>query len=310
MEDSQIAGALCAELAERIGAERFDLWFGAQTRLCVDERRLTVRATNAFVRDWLKKHFAEDIRACWETVVGGSLPIEFDIEPVQENPPEVLQKRSGAMAATSNSCAVAEQFAIGPADNTAPDVPEVTANSSRSRGAFSLATFVVGPSNECAFRAIELTARGRQQASPVFVWGSTGVGKTHLLRAMVREYRRHHPRAAAVYLSAEQFTTGYVDAVRGSGLPSFRQKCRGAELLVIDDLQFLVGKQRTLEELQYTIDYLLNEGRQLVLGSDRSLAELHGLGAEMKSRLSGGLLCQIEPPEFATRLDNRPKLER
>ena len=119
---------------------------------------------------------------------------------------------------------------------------------------------------------------------------------------MVREHRRHYPRAAAVYLSAEQFTTGYVDAVRGSGLPSFRQKCRGAELLVIDDLQFLVGKQRTLEELQYTMDYLLNEGRQLVLGSDRSLAELHGLGVEMKSRLAGGLLCQIEPPEFATRL--------
>ena len=135
---------------------------------------------------------------------------------------------------------VAEQFAIGPADNTAPDVPEATADSSRSRGAFSLATFVVGPSNECAFRAIELTARGRQQASPVFVWGSTGGGKTHLLRAMVREHRRHYPRAAAVYLSAEQFTTGYVDAVRGSGLPSFRQKCRGAELLVIDDLLFLV----------------------------------------------------------------------
>ena len=87
MEDSQIAGALCAELAERIGAERFDLWFGAQTRLCVDERRLTVRATNAFVRDWLKKHFAEDIRACWEAIVGGPLPIEFDIEPAQENPP-------------------------------------------------------------------------------------------------------------------------------------------------------------------------------------------------------------------------------
>ena len=73
--------ALCAELAERIGAERFDLWFGAQTRLCVDERRLTVRATNAFVRDWLKKHFAEDIRACWEAIAGDSLPIEFDIEP-------------------------------------------------------------------------------------------------------------------------------------------------------------------------------------------------------------------------------------
>ena len=138
----------------------------------------------------------------------------------------------------------------------------------------------------------------------------TGVGKTHLLRAIVREYRRHHPRAAAVYLSAEQFTTGFVEAIRGSGLPSFRQKCRGAELLVIDDLQFFVGKQRTLEELQHTIDYLLTDGRQLVLASDRSLAELRGLGPELTSRLSGGLLCEIEPPEFATRLAIVRQLER
>jgi chromosomal replication initiator protein len=300
MDDSQVAGALCAELSERIGPERFDLWFGAQTRLCVDERRLTVRATNAFVRDWLKKHFSEDIRACWEAIVGGPLPIEFDIDPALESLQEPRQKPSQMTEAAGGIVTVPQRPAVGIADDAAL---EVTANVNQPRATFSFATFVVGQSNEYAFRAVELTARGRQQASPIFVWGSTGVGKTHLLRAMVREYRRHQPRAAAVYLSAEQFTTGYVDAIRGSGLPSFRQKCRGAELLVIDDLQFLVGKQRTLEELQYTMDYLLNESRQLVLGSDRSLAELHALGVEMTSRLSSGLLCQIEPPEFATRLN-------
>jgi chromosomal replication initiator protein len=105
-----------------------------------------------------------------------------------------------------------------------------------------------------------------------------------------------------VYLSAEQFTTGFVEALRGSGLPSFRQKCRGANLLAIDDLQFFVGKARTLEELQYTVDTLLADGRQLVLASDRSLGELRSLGPELSSRLAGGLVCQIEPPEFATRL--------
>jgi chromosomal replication initiator protein len=307
MEDSQIAGALCAGLAERIGPERFDLWFGAQTRLCVDERRLTVRATNAFVRDWLKRHFAEDIRACWEAIVGGPLPVEFEVEPERESSQESRQKRPMVMTATVGTTAVADR----PAPETAVDAaPDVTGESNRPRAPFSLATFVVGPSNECAYRAIELTARGRQQASPVFMWGSTGVGKTHLLRALLREFRRHHPRAAAVYLSAEQFTTGYVDAIRGGGLPSFRQKCRGAELLAIDDLQFLIGKQRTLEELQYTLDYLLNEGRQLVLASDRSLAELHGLGAEMTSRLGSGLQCQVEPPEFATRLKIARNLSR
>jgi chromosomal replication initiator protein len=132
--------------------------------------------------------------------------------------------------------------------------------------------------------------------------GPTGVGKTHLLRAIGREFRRHNPRAVAVYLSAEQFTTGFIEAIRGSGLPSFRQKCRGAQVLIIDDVQFFAGKQRTLEELQHTVDTLLAGGRQLVFGSDRTLGELQTLGCELMSRLSGGLICEIEPPEFATRL--------
>jgi chromosomal replication initiator protein len=105
-----------------------------------------------------------------------------------------------------------------------------------------------------------------------------------------------------LYLTAEQFTTSFVEAIRGSGLPSFRQKCRGANLLLIDDVQFFVNKQRTMEELQHTIDTLLADGRQIVLSSDRSLAELRSLGPELLSRLAGGLICQIEPPEFATRL--------
>jgi chromosomal replication initiator protein len=93
-----------------------------------------------------------------------------------------------------------------------------------------------------------------------------------------------------------------VEAIRGGGLPSFRQKCRGARLLAIDDVQFFAGKQRTIEELQHTVDALLAEGRQLVLGSDRSLAELRPLGPELTSRLAGGLVCDIQPPDFATRV--------
>src|SRR5262249_12405655 len=147
-----------------------------------------------------------------------------------------------------------------------------------------LASFVVGESNECAVSAAELTGRGRQQASPLLFCGSVGVGKTHLLRAIVQQYRRHHPRQSAVSLSAEQFTTGFLGALRGSGLPSFRQKCRGAQLLAIDDLQFFVGKKATLIELLHTFDIMAAEGRQLVLASDRAPAELRSLGPELTSR--------------------------
>ena len=146
-----------------------------------------------------------------------------------------------------------------------------------------------------------MTARGLQQASPVLFCGVTGVGKTQMLRS-IRGLSPHSSAARAVYLTAEQFITGFVEALRGSGLPSFRQKCRGADLFLLDDLQFFAGKRASLEELLHTLDALLAEGRQLVLASDRSLAELRPLGKELVSRLASGLVCEIQLPDFDTRL--------
>jgi chromosomal replication initiator protein len=146
-------------------------------------------------------------------------------------------------------------------------------------------------------------------ASPLILCGPTGVGKTHLLRGILQEYRRTRVGATVLYLTAEQFTTGFVEALRGSGLPSFRQKCRGADLLAIDDLQFFPGKRRTLEELLYTLDTLMADGRQIVVASDRRLSELRMLGPELVSRLSGGLTCEMSSPEFVTRKEIARRLE-
>jgi chromosomal replication initiator protein len=307
MEDSQVAAALSTQLAERIGSQRFDLWFNSQTELCVRGVSLIVRAASTFVRDWLRTNFADDIRACWEAMVGASGTIEFSLAsvagPMKDAPGAPteqvaeLRVKSPPASVPVAKAAICEGAAVGvAAEEVAATVPR------REHEKFAMAGFVVGGSNEYAFRAAELTARGRQQASPLLFCGPTGVGKTHLLRAVQQEYRKYHARAAALYLTAEQFTTSFVEAIRGSGVPSFRQKCRGAQLLAIDDLQFFVGKQRTLEELLYTIDTLNNDGRQLVFSSDRGLADLRALGPELFSRLSGGLVCELAMPEFSTRL--------
>lgn len=296
MEDSQVAAALSAQLAERIGAQRFDLWFNSQAQLCVRATALTIRAASAFVRDWLRTNFAEDIRVCWEALVGSAGTVEFDLDATR---PDSNESRTIPVAELPRVPASAPALVSAKPQAA---VRVAVADLAGPRKNASLASFVVGASNEYAFRAAELTGRGRQQASPVLICGPTGVGKTHLLRAIQQEYRRNNPRAIALYLTAEQFTTGFVEAIRGSGLPSFRQKCRGAQLLIIDDLQFFAGKQRTLEELLHTIDTLAAEGRQLVLASDRGLAELRSVGPELVSRLSGGLICEMESPEYATRL--------
>jgi chromosomal replication initiator protein len=297
MEDSQVAAALSAQLEQRIGRQRFELWFTTQAQLRAHDSCLTVRAASPFVRDWLRKHFADDVRACWEEIVGLAGRVEFDLDETIAQP-----CRSSAAAVAPNCHANEPHEADVAAPKPRVSAGKAAAKPSATRCVHDLAVFVVGASNEYAYRAAQLTGCGRQQASPVVFCGPTGVGKTHLLKAILREYRRNHPQEAAVYLSAEQFTTGFVEALRGSGMPSFRQKCRGARLLAIDDLQFFAGKRRTLEELLHTFDTMAADGRQLVLASDRGLSELRAIGPELISRLAGGLICEIQPPEFATRL--------
>ena len=133
------------------------------------------------------------------------------------------------------------------------------------------------------------------------IHGPTGVGKTHLLEGIWTAAKRRHPRLHAVYLSAEQFTSYFLEALHTSGVPNFRNKYRGVDLLLVDDLQFFAGKRATLGELLHTIDALDAEGRQLVFAADRSPAVLAGLGPELVARLSAGLVCRIEPPDFETR---------
>lgn len=165
----------------------------------------------------------------------------------------------------------------------------------------NLDEFVVGPSNRLAFAAVEAVLRQPGQVSPLTIFGPTAVGKTHLLEGTYRAIRRRYPRCATLYQSAEQFTSAFIDALRGSGVPSFRQKFRGVHLLIIDDLHFFRGKQQTQIELTYTIDSLLREGRQVILAADRSPAELRELGPELISRLQSGMVCRIDPPDFGTR---------
>jgi chromosomal replication initiator protein len=284
MEDSEVASAFSTQLAERIGQRRFDTWFRDQARLSVCGGALTVHAANLLVCEWLRTHFAKDVRECWLAIAGAGATVEFEID-------------SESAAAVESPSQVKPQIVAEPAVRST----RVPADTVAARRSASLADFVLGASNEVAFRAADLTARGRQLASPLILCGPTGVGKTHLLRGVLQEYRRTRPGTSVLYLTAEQFTTGFVEALRGSGLPSFRQKCRGAELLAIDDLQFFPGKKRTLEELLYTLDTLMADGRQVVLSSDRRVSELRALGPELISRLSGGLTCEMLPPEFVTR---------
>ena len=166
----------------------------------------------------------------------------------------------------------------------------------------SLASFVAGPCNKLALYSAEMVVRDPGKITPLFVHGPTSVGKTHLLEGIWSAERKAGRGATSVYLSAEQFTSQFLEALRGGGLPVFRRKYRGVRLLLLDDLHFLTGKRATQVEMMNTVNTLLREGRQLVVAADRPPVEFSDFMPELVTRLSSGMVCRIEPPEYSTRL--------
>lgn len=291
-DDMEIVSALQIALADKVGQERFELWFGANTRLEVSDDALTVRVPNQFFQDWLRKNYRQQIEAACQETLGWPAPVNFRVDPS-------LAEAVAAAAPPPRGPAVKESL-IGVAAATVA-APPAPAGPARRRFA-ALDSFVAGPTNQLARVAVQTMVSGQGAASPLLLYGPTGVGKTHLLEALWTEVRKSRPGCQVVYLSAEQFTTQFLGALHGSGLPSFRSKHRGLDLLLIDDIQFLAGKRATLVELLHTIDAFARAGRQLAFAADRPPAELGELGAELVTRLQGGLACGIQPPEYETRL--------
>lgn len=313
--DMEIGSALALALADKVGEERYQLWFGSHTRMELADETLIVHVANRFFQDWLRTNFRQQIEASCLEMLGKALNVRFHVDASLEGgskkapaacggseppagprgdgrkPAEAAVARSGAEAAGPAGEGHCSAERAGAARRGGP-----------LRPAAELKAFVPGPASRVAYAAALTVAARRNSPSPVVLHGPTGVGKTHLLRGMCEAVRQSDVRAQVVYMSAEQFTTLFLEALHGAGLPSFRRKHRGLDLLAVDDIQFFAGKRATLTELLNTVDCFQREGRQLVFAADRPPSQLGSLGAELVTRLQGGLVCGIESPEYETRL--------
>jgi len=342
MDDKEIVSAVRASLADKVGRDRFDLWFGASTRLVLRDDTLLVELPNRFAQDWVRSRFRREIEAACHDALHKPLAVEFRIDASLGQPQRPAEPASGpsAVAATTatldappsagsvatdgrglslfnpSGAATPSLAAATTVEDGRSSCPDVLNSTTVGKSADSpikpglarrrfatLDEFAVGTSNRFAHASAHMVAEQPGRYSPLLVYGPTGVGKTHLLEGIWCAARKRRPGITAVYLSAEQFTTYFLEALRGSGLPSFRRKYRGVELLIVDGLQFFAGKRATLVELLHTTDTLLREGRQLVFAADRAPAALAESCEELATRLSSGMVCGIDPPDFQTRLD-------
>ena len=267
-----IVSALLAALADRVGKKRFELWFGPRTRIDWDGHVLTIGAPNQFFLDWIRSNFRTAVEEACLAILGRRPALEFRVEVAGpgDGAAERLagrvcqvsrwivsrQRSSGAgtmvtlngkgkhdaagtaeVGAAANTCKVAKQVQPPPTPAFSP------------RKFASLSSFVVGASNRLAMYSAEMVARNPGKITPLFVYGPTSVGKTHLLEGIWSAERKAGRGTTTVYLSAEQFTSQFLEALRGNGLPMFRRKYRGVNVLILDDLQFVAGKRATQVEL-------------------------------------------------------------
>jgi len=294
MDDSDRLSALRQELARRLGNQRYELWLGPHTTVELAESVLRIGSPSPFESQWLRSRLNQTLLASTQEILGNAVTIQYHV---------VTQVEGDSKA--EGGRLKADDAAPEPAAQPTPQL--ATRNSrppTRNRPGMrsTFANFVVGKGNELASRTAKSVAEQPGHYGPLLLFGPSGVGKTHLCYAMLQHLRQSAGQTRVVRLTAEQFTGEFLDALDRRALPGFRHKYRSIDVLFIDDIQFLVGKRATLDELLHTIDTLHERGRQVVMTCDRSPGELQKISGELVSRISGGLAIPLESPDYATRL--------
>lgn len=312
--DTEIVTALRKAVADRVGQQRFAFWFGEGEWLSLRQDAVVLGVPNAFYQDWLRVNFRQEIEASCLAALGRNLPVEFEIQSlmgeVASNRLEpVAPTAAGPMPDAANvlgSSASSSSASSSPPQDAgdAEPRPSLRTPSPRtmSRRRFAtLEAFVEGEATRLALSTARLAVQEPGKWSPLYLHGPAGVGKTHLLEGIWSATRDSRRSARVLYLTAEQFTTYFLQALHGSGMPNFRNKYRSLDLLLVDDVQHFRGKPRTVEELFRTTDALIRAHKQVVFAADVPPGDLAELGQELASRLQAGMTCRVAPPDALVR---------
>ncbi len=269
----------------------YQLWFEPIVCLDATDDSLTLGVPNDFAAIWINDNYLDLIVQRLRLTAGRAVTVK-------------LKK-----AAEGDASSVAE-----PAPAPAPRAPRTAAHrrhGSEDRGIHTgtlnprntFETFVVGNNNQMAQAAARAVAQSPAQAyNPLFIYGDTGLGKTHLMHAIGHTILKNNPDAKIAYLSTEKFTNEFIQALQENALVKFRQRYRNVDVLLLDDVQFLGGKERIQEEFFHTFNDLFESGKQIVLSSDRRASEIAKLEARLVSRFEWGLPADVQPPDYETRV--------
>jgi chromosomal replication initiator protein len=290
MEESyrKIWEQIASEIQPRVSADAFQRWFATLELVQADEITLTFQVPNTIYQLWIESNYLSLVQSAILAVLGGPREIKFwvadngkpgglgepRIEPVSEPPQPIIADQEAE---------VASNHGMNP------------------RNTFD--TFVVGSNNQFAHAAALAVAQSPSKTyNPLFIYGGVGLGKTHLMQAIGQQAMDRKKTFKVMYLSSEKFTNEFIDAIQHNTLVKFRKRYRLADVLLIDDIHFLAGKERSQEEFFHTFNTLFDGRKQIVLSSDRPASEIANLEQRLVSRFEWGLTAELQPPDIETRM--------
>jgi len=285
-------GEVAGRLRGALNDTTYGTWFGETHGLELDGDRFILAVPNDFTRDWIEGHFLGLIGAAIRDVTGEERPVELRV----------------AEGAPSEEPAILELDLDGELDSAPAAIARIPPQQNRPESGgfntkYTFDSFVIGSSNRFAHAAALAVAEAPAQAyNPLFIYGGTGLGKTHLLQAVAQYVSEHSSELSVRYVTSETFMNDFINSLRDKRIEGFKQRYRAYDVLMIDDVQFFEHKERIQEEFFHTFNSLYEAGSQIVMSSDRPPRDIATLEARLRSRFEWGLITDIQPPDLETRI--------
>ena len=304
-------GQICSQLKTEVGDKAYDSWLKPLSVGSFSNGIMNICVPTRFMRNWVITNYSDRIYKIWEKKNPSIKSINFIVQAIEESSTKGLHNPSCRSLLKKISTSPAPQNVYQISDDEA-EISSVEYSSFTDSGQslsvplnpqYTFENFVVGKTNEFAYAAAKKAAESDNiPFNPLFLYSGVGLGKTHLMHAIAWHIKKKNPDKNIVYLSAEKFMYKFVRALRYKDTAAFKEQFRSVDVLMVDDVQFMGGKDTTQEEFFYTFNSLIEEGRQIIISADKSPSDLEGIEARLRSRLGCGLVADIHPTDFDLRI--------
>ncbi|MBI5369897.1 chromosomal replication initiator protein DnaA [Candidatus Uhrbacteria bacterium] len=297
MNTNELWQAVLGELELSLSKANFTTWFKQTFISEVRDHAIIVGVPNLFTKAWLEKKYSKEIMQSLQDLTNGTIKqLTYRVEARQQAPQQIIPLFDGS---SQNEPPTSDGYQ----PRTSHEPQEIRTGEFSLNGKYCFGTFIVGKQNELAHAAAQaVCAQPGGVYNPLFIYGGVGLGKTHLLQAVGNELIRKSPQTRILYVTSERFTNDFIGALKGGRMVEFKNRYRTVDVLLVDDIQFMTGKEGTQEEFFHTFNQLYQNNKQIVISSDRPPKAIPQLESRLISRFEQGMMADVGSPDFETRV--------